>query len=57
VKQINYLQLDDIDPTTATVDVWLQTGGAIPDGGGYYEPGYMEGDYVDMEASPMTSGS
>ncbi len=57
IGRINYLLLDDLDPTTAFVDVWLQTGGAIPDGGGYYEPGYMEGDYVDMEALPMSSGS
>lgn len=57
IKRINFLMLDDIDPTTSFVDVWLQTGGAIPDGGGYYEPDYVEGSYVDMEALPMSSGS
>lgn len=53
MKKLNYLQLADTDANTTQLDVWLETGGAIPDGGGYYESGMMQQGYIDQYAEAL----
>ena len=52
---VNFLQLETTDATTSSLDLWLETAGAIPDGGGYYDSGFVLQGYVDQyaEALPM----
>lgn len=50
---LNFLQLETTDATTSSLDLWLETAGAIPDGGGYYDSGMMQQGYVDQYAQPL----
>lgn len=53
---VNAMMVDDIDATTTQIDVWLETGGAIPDGGGYVDDGFVVGGFVSQYSAPTSVG-
>lgn len=53
---MNAMALDAVDADTVTIDVWIETGDAIPDGGGYYEPGMFTGQMFSEYSAPSSGG-
>lgn len=52
-KFMNEMLIADVDATTTKAEVWLETGGAIPSGGGYVEDDYMSSGFVSAHAESL----
>lgn len=53
---MNAMALADPDADTAFIDFWIETGGAIPEGGDYVDDGFMDAEFVSEYSAPTSGG-